>query len=50
MFVEWTSDGVEMSPQCGDAGVLSVPLREHDLPQAAQVGLSEGSGVLCEST
>lgn len=37
-----------MSPQCGDAGVLSVPLRE-TLPQSAQAGPSEGSGVSCES-
>lgn len=43
-------DGVEMNPQCSEAGVLSAPLRESDLPQTAQAGGSEGSGVPCEST
>lgn len=46
MDKRWSGDG----PQCGDAGVLSAPLREPDLPQAAQAGGSERSGVPCEST
>lgn len=31
-------------------GVLPAPLREPDLPQAAEAGGSEDSGVPCEST
>lgn len=50
MLVEGTIDGLKMSPQCSSVGVLSALLREPDLPQAAQAGGSEGSGVSWENT